>query len=61
LTAGEIHYEEIRNEIFSGLDANCFTRKPISDVDLIQRGKDILELKIAGLPSKERSGLFSIE
>lgn len=42
ITAGEMYYEEIRNEAFSGLDTNCFIRKPISNEDLIQRVKNIL-------------------
>ena len=42
ITAGEMYYEEIRNEAFPGLDTNCFIRKPIANEDLIQRVKDIL-------------------
>jgi hypothetical protein len=34
-----------RLEAFSGLDTNCFIRKPLADEDLIQWVKDILELK----------------
>ena len=42
LTAGEMYYEEIRNEVCPGLDTNYFIRKPIANQDLIQRVKDIL-------------------
>jgi CheY-like chemotaxis protein len=42
LTAGEMYYEEIRNEAFPGLDTNYFIRKPIANQDLIQLVKDIL-------------------
>ena len=42
ITAGEMYYEEIRNEAFPGLDTNCFIRKPIANEDLIQRVKNIL-------------------
>jgi DNA-binding response OmpR family regulator len=41
LTAGEMYYEEIRNEVFPGLDTNYIIRKPIANQDLIQRVKDI--------------------
>jgi DNA-binding response OmpR family regulator len=41
LTAGEMYYEEIRNEVFLGLDTNYIIRKPIANQDLIQRVKDI--------------------
>ena len=42
LTAGEMYDEEIRKETFPELDTNCFIRKPITNQDLIQRVKDIL-------------------
>jgi DNA-binding response OmpR family regulator len=42
LTAGEMYDKEIREETFPELDTNYFIRKPITNQDLIQRVKDIL-------------------
>lgn len=45
LTAGEMYYEEVRNQVFPELEANCFIRKPITNEDLIQKVKDILKIQ----------------
>jgi two-component SAPR family response regulator len=45
LTAGEMYYEEVRNQVFSELEANCFIRKPITNEDLIQKVKDLLKIQ----------------
>ncbi|HET9356603.1 MAG TPA: response regulator [Nitrososphaeraceae archaeon] len=45
LTAGEMYYEEVRNQVFPELEANCFIRKPITNEDLIQKVKDLLKLQ----------------
>jgi CheY-like chemotaxis protein len=45
LTAGEMYYEDIRKKVVSGLDTNCFIRKPISNEELIKQVKDILGLE----------------
>jgi two-component system, OmpR family, response regulator ChvI len=45
LTAGEMYYEEVRNQVFPELEANCFIRKPITNEDLIQTVKDILKIQ----------------
>jgi CheY-like chemotaxis protein len=45
LTAGEMYYEEVRKQVFLELEANCIIRKPITNEDLIQKVKDILEIR----------------
>jgi CheY-like chemotaxis protein len=45
LTASEKYLEEIRKEVLSELDVNCFIRKPIANEDLIRRVKDILTIQ----------------
>ena len=41
----EMYYEEVRNQVFPELEANCFIRKPITNEDLIQTVKDILKIQ----------------
>ena len=45
LTAVEMYYEEVRKQVFSELEANCFIRKPVANEDLIRSVKNILELQ----------------
>jgi two-component system, OmpR family, response regulator ChvI len=45
LTAGEMHYKEIRQEAFPELDVNCFIGMPIANQDLVRRVKEVLELR----------------
>jgi two-component system, OmpR family, response regulator ChvI len=45
ITASEMYYEEVRKQIFSELDVNCFIRKPVANEDLIQRIREVLEIQ----------------
>jgi CheY-like chemotaxis protein len=45
LTAGEMDYEQFRNELFPALDNNCYIQKPIENETLINRLNEILSAK----------------
>jgi Asp-tRNA(Asn)/Glu-tRNA(Gln) amidotransferase A subunit family amidase len=47
----EMYYEEVRNQVFPELEANCFIRKPITNEDLIHRGTTLY--KQAQIAEKE--------